>query len=105
MRVDTDRAVDILRALGNRTNTREPRHTRPDRQKVAHALAARGIEHAVKLGGEVGKIEVAVAIDKHGPNLSDWAPEFKRSKRARSPGSADRQARRNYRLARLHVYF
>ena len=54
------------------------RHARTDGEEVAHALRARGVEHAVELGGEIGKIEMAMAVDKHGPNLSDWRAEFKR---------------------------
>ena len=71
VRMDAHRAVDVARTFGDRTDAGKPRHTRSDGQEVADALRARGIEHAVELGREIGKIEMAMAIDKHGPNLSD----------------------------------
>jgi hypothetical protein len=69
--MDTDRAVDIPRAFSDRADAREPRHARADGQEVADALGARGIEHAVEFGGEIWKIEMAMAVDKHRPNLSE----------------------------------
>ncbi len=71
VRMDADGAMDVARAFGDSANAREPRHARADGQEVADSLRARGIEHAVELGGEIGKIEMAMAVDKHGPNLSD----------------------------------
>ena len=71
--MDADGAMDVVCAFGDRTDAREPRHAGANRQEVADALRACGFKHAVELGGEIGKIEMAMAVDKHGPNLSEWA--------------------------------
>src|SRR6185436_1525109 len=81
MRMDAHGAMDVGRAFGDRPHAWKSRKPRSDRQEVPHTLRARGTEHAVDLAGEVGKVEMAVAVDKHGPNLSDWKEEFKRGER------------------------
>src|SRR5262245_1843779 len=76
--MDADRAVDIGSAFGDGAHAREAGKSRPNRQEMADALRARGIEHAVDLVAEIGKVEMAMAVDQHGANLSDWEAEFKR---------------------------
>ena len=71
MRMDADGAVDVgARSATARTPAKRD-NARADGEEVPDALRARGIEHAVELGGEIGKIEMAMAVDEHGPNLSD----------------------------------
>ena len=57
--------IDIGEALGDRQSTGEPPHPRRDRHHAADAGRARTPDDAVEVVGEIGKIEVAVAVDEH----------------------------------------
>ena len=69
--MDADGAVDVGRTFRHRAHTGKPAHARADGEEMPDSLGARGIEHAVEFGGKVGEIEMAMAVDKHEPNLSD----------------------------------
>ena len=69
VRMRADRAKNIGKALGDRQHLRVAAHPRRDRHHAADAGRARPRNHGVEFGGEIGKIEMAVAVDQHGFNF------------------------------------
>ena len=65
MRMRADRAEDIGKALGDREDFGMALHPGRDRDHAVDAGGACAADHAVELVGEVGKVEVAVAVDYH----------------------------------------
>ena len=67
MRMGADGAEHVGKTLGNGQNLCELAHPSRDGDHAADAGCARAGHHRVELGGKIGKIQMAVAIDKHGP--------------------------------------
>ena len=73
MRVRADRAKHVRKALGDGEQVRLALDARGNRH---HALDAGGTgarHDGVELGGEIGKIEMAVAVDEHVFVFGYWA--------------------------------
>ena len=65
VRMDPDRAPDPLVVLRQRANRVELGHPRADGLHGADARLGRTREHAVEVVAEVGKVQMAVAVDQH----------------------------------------
>ena len=65
MRMRADRAENLRIFLGNRQHLRQLTHAGGDGDHAADAGRPRPPDHRVELGGEIGKIQVAVAIHQH----------------------------------------
>ena len=66
VRMGADRAKHVRKTLGDRHHLAVPRDARRDRDQAADIGLARAADDGVKLGGKIGKIEMAVAVDQHG---------------------------------------
>ena len=73
VRMGADRAEDVRKALGDREQLGVALHPGRDGDDAADAGRPRARHHAVELVGEVGKIEMAVAVDEHGAYLGALA--------------------------------
>src|SRR5262245_41732760 len=65
MRVGADRAVDIGKALGDGKHFGMPFDPRRDGDNACDAGCPRTRNHGIELAGEIGKIEMAVAVNQH----------------------------------------
>ena len=70
VRMRADRAIDLVMRLGDRKHAGKALHARRDRHHAADARGDRARDHRVALLGEVGKVEVAVAVDEHAYSCS-----------------------------------
>ncbi len=61
-----DRAIDLGKAFGDRQHLAVALHPRGNGDKAPDARRARARHDCVELVREVGKIEVAMAVDEHG---------------------------------------
>jgi hypothetical protein len=59
-------AVDIVEPLGDGENPVEAAERGRDGEHHAHARLFRAGDHAVDIADELGEIQVAVGINKHG---------------------------------------
>src|ERR1700681_3776550 len=59
VRMDADRAPDIVFSLSKRPHIVEFAHFRTNRQKAADARAAGARQHLAALGGEIREVEMA----------------------------------------------
>src|SRR5260370_12969361 len=64
MRMGADRAVDIGKALGDGEHLGVPFDPRRDGDDPRDAGRLRARNHGIELAGEIGKIEMAVAVDQ-----------------------------------------
>ena len=65
MRMGADRAVDIRKALGDGEHLGVAFDPRRDGDDTRDAGRPRARNHGIELAGEIGKIEMAVAVDQH----------------------------------------
>ena len=65
VRVGADGAIDVAVRPDDLKQVREPPHAGGDGQHQTDARAFRVRKHGLALCGEVGKVKVAVAVDKH----------------------------------------
>ncbi len=65
MRMRADRAKNVGKALGDRQHSVMTANARRDGHDAPDTDVARASDHGVELGGEIGKVEMAVAIDEH----------------------------------------
>ncbi len=65
MRMRADRTAHIGKAFCNRLNPRELTHARRDGQHRANASRFRPRNDLIELALEIGKIQMAMAVDKH----------------------------------------
>ena len=65
VRMGADRAENLRKFLRDRQHLRKFAHARADGDQARDAGGARARDHRVELGGEIRKIQVAVAIDEH----------------------------------------
>src|SRR5215475_4231543 len=65
MRMRAHRAIDAGESFGDRQDVAVASHARRDGHDPPDAGSLGTRHHAVELGGEVGKIEVAVAVNQH----------------------------------------
>ena len=65
MRMGADRAVDIGKALGDGKHLGVPFDPRRDGDDTHDPGRPRARNHGIELAGEIGKIEMAVAVDQH----------------------------------------
>ena len=65
VRMGADRAEHVGKALGDRQHLGVARNPGRDRDHAGDAGRAGAVDHAVELGGEIGKIEMAMAVDQH----------------------------------------
>ncbi len=65
MRMGADRAVDVRKALGDGEHLGVPFDPRRDGDDTRDAGRLRARNHGIELAGEIGKIEMAVAVDQH----------------------------------------
>src|SRR5262252_7225507 len=65
MRMRADRAVDIWKTLGDGEHLGVALDPRRDGDDARDAGRARARDHSIELAGEIGKIEMAVAVDQH----------------------------------------
>ena len=66
MRMGADRAIDVRKALGDGKQPGKPLHPRRDGDDAADAGGLGARDDAVEILGEIGKVEMAVAVDEHG---------------------------------------
>ena len=66
VRMGADRAEHLGKPLGDRQQIGLPAHPGRDRHHAADAGRPGARHHAVELVLEVGKVEMAVAVDQHG---------------------------------------
>jgi len=71
VRMGADRAVDIAMRLDDLEQIGEAPHPRGDGEHEADAGAFGMRQHRLALDGEIGKIEMAVAIDQHHGKMKD----------------------------------
>ena len=85
MRMGPDRAPDPVMRLGDRPHRRELVEAGADRQHRADPGGAGARDHRVALGGEIRKIEMAMAVDQHRPlpSLRSRAPRSLRQSAGR----------------------
>jgi len=65
MRMGADRAIDVRKSLRDRKQRAETPHPRRYRDDAPYPGGFRARDNAVEIVGKVGKVEVAVAVDKH----------------------------------------
>src|SRR4029077_7576658 len=65
MRMRADRAGYVGESLRDRQHLRVALDARRDRHDAPDAGGLRACHHGVELGREIGKIEMAVAVDEH----------------------------------------
>ena len=65
VRMDADRAPDVVVALGDRAHLVELVEPRADGQHARDAGRAGAREHARLVAGKLGKVEMAMAVDQH----------------------------------------
>ena len=65
VRMGADRAENLRIFFSDRKHLRKFTHARADSDQARDAGGARARDHRVELGGEIGKIQVAVAIHQH----------------------------------------
>ncbi len=65
MRMRADRAKHVGKALGDREQVRLALDPRRNRHHALDAGGAGARHHGIELGGEIGKIEMAMAVDEH----------------------------------------
>ena len=65
VRMDADRAPDIVVALGDRAHALELVEPRADGQHAGDAGRPGARQHARLVVGELGEVEMAVAVDQH----------------------------------------
>ena len=65
VRMDADRAPDVVVALGDGAHLLELVEPRADRQHARHAGRAGARQHARLVAGKLGEVEMAVAVDQH----------------------------------------
>ena len=85
VRMGADRAVHVGKALGDGEHLGVPPDPRRDRDDAADAGRLRARHHGVELAGEIGKIEMAMAVDQHGVS---------RYQRSRSSGNPTSECKR-----------
>src|SRR3979411_1864868 len=66
MRMGADRAIDVRKSLRDRQQGAETPHPRRDGDEPPNACRRSPRDDGVEIIGEIGKIEMAVAVDKHG---------------------------------------
>jgi hypothetical protein len=71
MGMGADRAIDIAMRLDDLEQIVEAPHARGDGQHEADACTFGTREHGLALRGEIGKIEMAVAVDQHHGKMKD----------------------------------
>jgi hypothetical protein len=71
MGMNPDRAVDVGGVFGHGAHAVKAPHAGTNGQEMTYAFRARAVEHGIQLGGEIRKIEMAMAVDKHEASLSD----------------------------------
>jgi hypothetical protein len=64
MRMGTDGAIDIVEALGNAEHLGMSFDSRRDGDNARNAGRPRARDHGIELAGEIGKIEMAVAVGR-----------------------------------------
>ena len=64
VRMRADRAIDLVMRLGDLKHAGKALHARRDRHHAADAGCDRARDHRIALLGEVGKIQVAMAVDE-----------------------------------------
>jgi len=65
VRMRADRAIDVVETLGDGAERGEFPDLGRDRHQARDLGGAGAREHGIELGGKIGKIEVAVAVDEH----------------------------------------
>ena len=65
VRMGADRAENLRKFLSDRKHLRKFAHARADGDQARNAGGSRPRHHRVELGGEIRKIQVAVAIHQH----------------------------------------
>ena len=65
VRMGADRAVDLREALGDGEHLGMPLDPRRDGDDARDAGRLRARHHGLVLAGEIGKIEMAMAVDQH----------------------------------------
>ena len=65
MRMGADRAIDVGKTLGDREQAVQPLYPRRDRDDAADPGGLGARDDGVEIVGEIGKIEMAVAVDEH----------------------------------------
>ena len=66
VRMGANRAEHIVKAFGNCQYLREFPHPRRDRHHAFDTRIASACHDSIKLVGEIGKIQMAMAVDQHG---------------------------------------
>ncbi len=65
MWVRADRAIDVGKALGDGQHLIVSAHAGRNRDHPLHTCRPRPTDDGVQLGGKIGKIEMAMAVDQH----------------------------------------
>ena len=89
VRMGADRAENLRKFLCDRKHLRKFPHAGADGDHAADAGGAGARHHGVEFAGEIGKIEVAVAVDEHFQAFAsgfDIAREHRRRRRQRDAG-------------------
>ena len=71
VRMGADRAIHIAMRLDDLEQIGEPAHPRRDGQHETDARTFGMRKHGLALRGEIGKIEMAVAVDQHHGKMKD----------------------------------
>ncbi len=76
VRMGADRAPDIVICLGNRAHCRKRVEPGADRQHRPDPSLSGAADHRLALGREIGKVEMAMAVDQHWPCPAPVSPVF-----------------------------
>ena len=66
MRMRADRTIDVVEAVCDCVELMETPNTGADRNHAPYAGRTGTLDDRVQLRGKIGKVQVAVAVDKHG---------------------------------------
>jgi hypothetical protein len=88
MRMGADRTIDVRKPLGDLDQFGKPPHPRRDGDHASNAGGSGPRHDAIEVVGEIGKVQMAMAIDQH--RLGPFTPPVRCSAEIPAPAPAAR---------------